>query len=83
MIIKYQEEHDGKYIDLERSTTGLAEVLGAGETAAALVQGVHAGGAAYRGLEDLFVCVFVCLFVCHLNHLARESSTGAGEGEGD
>ena len=46
-------------IDLERSTTGLAEVLGAGETAAALVQGVHAGGAAYRGLEDLFVCLFV------------------------
>jgi len=35
---------------LERSTTGLAKVLGAGETAAALVQGVHAGGAAYRGL---------------------------------
>ena len=31
----------------------------------------------------LFVYLFFYLFVCHLNHLAREGSTGAGEGEGD
>ena len=39
-----------KVCHLERSATCLSEVLGTGEAAAALVQGVHPRWAAYRGL---------------------------------
>ena len=43
-----------KYCHLERTSTRLSEVLGTGETAAALVQGVHTRWAAYWGLKFFF-----------------------------